>query len=201
MEPSSLYTQFANSGKLLDVEVEGVQILLPTSDKIAIGTKGLNGCTCVVILGSAIIMAHISPIPGRFSQLVNSKADLPKASHDHHESLLARIKSLHNDNLKHFPPKSTAWGIFSVGPDGSMKTVETQVRNALGTIGYNMNAEVYQEINPILFKSPKGEVVAYMRGNERLLFLEKRQIWPRMPEPKASPSKPQEPLVSAASPA
>jgi hypothetical protein len=180
MAAVSMFTQLQQAGHLLEVPMDGVQILLPESGKFAIGTEGLNGCTCVVIVGDAIILAHISPFPGSFSRL---PTDIPQASRDHHNDFLNRIRTLHKAYQKYFPTNTTAWGIFSTDKHGSMKPVEDQARTALKNIGYDMRLEKYQEIDVQLWKKPKGELVGVMRGRERLLFLERRQLWPERKQP------------------
>jgi hypothetical protein len=47
--------------EFIDVGMNDLGILLPGSEKKAIGTRNLNGCTAVVILGDALLVAHISP--------------------------------------------------------------------------------------------------------------------------------------------
>jgi hypothetical protein len=169
MATSSLYTHYENVGRLLKVHVDDVNILLPTTTG-AIGTKGLNGCTCVVILGTAIIMAHISPLPGKYSQLVKAKkTNIPQLGRDHHDRLMARVKQLYETHRQHFPPNTTAWGIFSLGSDGLIKSAEKQIRTSFAAMGHEMKIETYREMNPARVSPPKGEVVGCMKGDERLL--------------------------------
>ncbi|KAK6442247.1 hypothetical protein LTR95_001522 [Oleoguttula sp. CCFEE 5521] len=153
-------------------------LLLPGSDQTAIGTKGLNGCTCVVILGTAIILAHISPLPGSYDQWAGSDKDTTKASREHHDSALRNIARLVGNNAAHFPSSTTAWGIFSQSPEGPMRSVIAQVQTQLHLMGYGMRPAFYQEIAPKDATPPKGEVVSLHRYGVAELYLESRRLWP-----------------------
>jgi hypothetical protein len=64
MSNQSLFETLLNAGQLLEVAMNDVKVLLPTTGKRAIGTKELNGCSTVAILGSsAILLSHVSPLP------------------------------------------------------------------------------------------------------------------------------------------
>jgi hypothetical protein len=132
-----------------------------------------------VIVGRGIILAHVSPLPGNYSQLVKAKIDIPKLSRDHHDQFMAKIQELYKIHQAHFPAETTAWGIFSYGPEGSMKSVENQIRTSLKAMGHEMVTETYREMDATLVRPPKGEVVGCMKGDERLLFLESRLIHPK----------------------
>jgi len=76
-------------------------------------------------------------------------------------------------NAEHFPPSGTAWGVFSIGRDGSLENVIQQVRTHLANMGYTMRPAFYQEINPRTAQPPKGELVAFQQGGVPKLYLER----------------------------
>ena len=115
---STPFHHYSKYRQLLEVGVDDVKVLLPDSNEMAIGTRGLNGCTCVVILGPrAILLAHISPLPGRAADWERASEDARRrAGDDHHRRLLGTIETLVRQNARHFPSSDTAWGIFAVDP-------------------------------------------------------------------------------------
>ena len=56
------YEQLKGIGQILEVPMDRADFLLP-GRITAIGTRDLNGCSGVAILGQAIILAHIAPLP------------------------------------------------------------------------------------------------------------------------------------------
>lgn len=48
---NSIFTALSQKGQLVEVGVDDVNILVPSQRQAAIGTRHLNGCTCIVILG------------------------------------------------------------------------------------------------------------------------------------------------------
>lgn len=60
--PNTIFGYCEESKILVEVSGDDVQILLSNLRKRAIGTKYLNGCTCVVIFGSAIILGYVAPL-------------------------------------------------------------------------------------------------------------------------------------------
>lgn len=175
----SLYNYLKQCNQLLEVGVDDDNILLPTSGKRAIGTNGLNGCTCVVILGRSIILSHISPLPGTYQQLATSNRDIPQASHSHHENAISRVTELLRKHADEFPKSSTSWGIFAVSSEGHLKSVEDQVRNHLSLLGYSITAAFYQEIDPQSVNPLKGELVAVLnKSGSAELYLESAKLWP-----------------------
>ncbi|KAK4621692.1 hypothetical protein CLAFUW4_20055 [Fulvia fulva] len=57
----SLYNTCDAGNILISVDTDDVKILRPAADmpKRAIGTRHLNGCSCVVISGDVVLLAHI----------------------------------------------------------------------------------------------------------------------------------------------
>jgi len=181
MSGPSLFRRLREAEQLLEVGVDDVQLLSPGSNKRAIGTQGLNGCTCVVMLGTAILLAHIAPLPGSYEQWRSTDRDVRQASYDHHEDSLQNVA---RKNAHEFPTSSTAWGIFSQGPQGSMQTVIQQVQTHLSSIGYEIRPAFYHEINPERARAPKGELVSFHnRSGVAELWLESRKLWPKAEPP------------------
>ena len=185
MSGLSPFFHYRRERQLLEVGVDDVKVLLPESDKIAIGTQALNGCTCVVILGTtAILLAHISPLPGRSADWERvSEAARHRAGYDHHQNFLQTIENLVRQNARHFPPPDTAWGIFAVDPDQRpLQNVVQQIETHLTTIGFGFRKAFYKEIDPNDVKSPKGELVGVRRSSGPRLYLERSQLWPKPQE-------------------
>lgn len=84
------------------VPMDGVSILHYGSRKPYIGTRNLNGCTCVVIMSrSAIILPHIPPRPDMSSR------DL-YAGDRHFTAKVREIQNLFYANRNAFDAGSTA---------------------------------------------------------------------------------------------
>ena len=177
---ASLYSRLQSGNQLLEVGPDDLNILIHDlkSRTRAIGTKGLNGCTCVVILGmSAIILAHISPYPGDFD--ANTSQNIPQQSHQHHETSLAAVTSLMKRYLKHFPPSTTAWGVFASNEkSGTVQSIISQVRNCLRELSLDMKCAYYQEENINNIIPPKGELISFFKDSKPQLILERKQLWP-----------------------
>lgn len=180
---TSFYGEWPAKNETLEIGIDDVDILIRGTDSHfkAIGTKGLNACTCVVILGeSAIILAHISPYPGDFD--ANTSQDLPHLSYLHHESSLTTITNLMERHMEHFPPSTTAWGVFATNQEsGPMQSVIDQVRDSLGAVNVDMRSVLYQEadVQNILFR--KGEIVSsFTEDNKPQLILERAKLWPQI---------------------
>ena len=154
------------------------KLLLPGDQRVGIGTKGLNGYTCVVILGDGILLAHIAPLPGRYEQWTTTQKDVHQAGHKHHKRMLINVSDLVRDNARAFPTSTTAWGVFSYGANGSLQAVIRQVQRQLATMGYEMRPAFYQELNPTNVMPPEGELVGIRRAGVAELYLESRKLWP-----------------------
>ncbi|OCK74115.1 hypothetical protein K432DRAFT_211566, partial [Lepidopterella palustris CBS 459.81] len=174
MANQSLFSSLHIAGQLLEVRMDGVDIFLPSSGKRAIGTRGLNGCSCVVIMGStAIILAQ-----GRGTE-VDLTRDLSRESHEHHEEALTAVADLVRQHNGHFPPSTTAWGIFGWSQEeGHLRSVKDQVQTHLKDMGYEMNPAFYEQMDVRAIVPPKGELVGFIRNNVAELWLEKRRLWP-----------------------
>lgn len=180
MSAQSLYEHLHTVRALLEVAPDDMQILTSCCDKRAIGTRGLNDCTCVVILGSsAILLAHIILFPGASQQY--AQRDLNSESYDHHEGVLAGIVRAIEQRSGMFPVSATkAWGIFAFNKqDGFVRSVYQQVEKHLQVAGFNMKPAFYEEQAPVESSPPKGELVAFFnKSGDAELWLERRRLWP-----------------------
>lgn len=183
MQPLSLYAHIAADRQLVAVNVDQVQIFLPhLKTHRAIGTKHLNACTCVVVLGkTAIVLAHISPIPGRYNE---NLPDIPALSHNHHEQMLEQVAQLVRVNATHFPSVSTAWGVFAFERNGTVSTrpvqsIQQQVERHLRALGFQLRSVEYEQLAAQAVVPPKGELVAFFsRAGDAELYLERKRLWP-----------------------
>jgi hypothetical protein len=181
MSSLSLYASLLNAGQLLEVGMNEMKILLPNTGKRAIGTTELNGCSCVSILGrTAIILLHVSPLPP--NEQGDKSQTFHERSHGHHEAFLTSVTKILMENVSHFPPSSTAWGIFSRGRDsaGPVEAIVDQVQNHLHALGYTMNPAFYEVLDAKMITPPKGEVVSFFNKDKIAeLWLERTKLWPR----------------------
>ncbi|KAK0272327.1 hypothetical protein LTR35_012910 [Friedmanniomyces endolithicus] len=180
MSALSAFQTCLQGGILLEVAADDMNVLTSSSHgKHAIGTQALNGCTCVVILGeTAILLAHIQPYDGTFEQ--DTRRDIPKESHDHHEHALAAIAQAVRQHSDRFLAASTAWGIFACcKEDGFVQSIFRQVQSHLQAMGYNMRPVLYDEKPFLEIVPPKGEVIAYFNSSDEAeLWLEGGRLWP-----------------------
>lgn len=187
MSRLSLFRSLDEKDELVKVAVDDAQVLVPARGKRAIGTQGLNGCTCIVVLGQAVLLAHIAPLPDTFWQWQHSKEDIAKAGRDHLAGSLTQVGKLIRQHGDRFPTTSTVFGIFSLGSDGPMTFVINQSRAYFNAMGFDMRQSFYKEIAPETWSPPKGEVVAfYNRNGEAELYQETTKLWP--PQAQASSS-------------
>jgi len=193
----SPYQELRRNGQLLNVQEGETRIWLPSSKKKAIGTTGLNACQCVIILGRAIIMAHISILPGRFSQLQISNEDHSAKSREHRQEMLAQISRLLRDNRQYFPPSTTACGIYGDSAKDTMQHIYHEVQNTIRKMGYNLKGEFYEEVDTLAeTTSPKGEVLSFIRGGQAFLYLERTRLWPTNAPPSQNASHQSQPSSS-----
>ena len=189
MSSGSLFHTLREAGQLLEVGMNDVNLLLPGSGHMSIGTRGLNGCTCVVILGEAIILAYVSPLPGNIQQLTRSTQNLTQLSSEHHQRFLQAVTNLVRQNARWFPTSTTAWGVFACNEEGGLQSVFTQFRSHLATMGYEIRPAFYRNIDSRLVRSPKGELVGLRRAGVSELYLEREKLWPNSSSTLASSAR------------
>ncbi|KAK1050694.1 hypothetical protein LTR74_016975 [Friedmanniomyces endolithicus] len=105
------YVQLKNAGQLMEVEMETAKILLP-GGAIAIGTKDLNACSGIAILGEAIILAHIAPLPPHPLGTSQQRLIVQGEGEAHFETVMNMVQELYNTHKSRFPSQSTSWAIF-----------------------------------------------------------------------------------------
>ncbi|KAK0837921.1 hypothetical protein LTS02_017869 [Friedmanniomyces endolithicus] len=108
MADGSMFARLDDEEQILTVDMNEVAILEPDDDYVAIGTRDLNACSGVVIMGRGIIMAHISPYPTGRSDNGNSDG---LAGMRHFAELLAEVRDLHNQHSTLFSDDAVGWGI------------------------------------------------------------------------------------------
>ncbi|KAK5674002.1 hypothetical protein LTS10_013240 [Elasticomyces elasticus] len=91
--------------------MDEAKILLP-GGLAAIGTRDLNACSGIAILGRAMIMAHIAPLPPHDLGASQQREIEPGEGEAHFESLLLEVQTLYNTHISHFPNRTTTWAIF-----------------------------------------------------------------------------------------
>lgn len=186
MSQLSLFRTLDEAKQLVKVAVDDAQVLVPASGKRAIGTHGLNGCTCIVVMGHAILLAHISPLPGTFQQWQSAQEDVDKAGRTHLANGLEQVGKLIRQQGDRFPTTSTVFGIFSLGKRGPMTFVISQSQTFFNSMGFDMRRSFYREIESETWSPPKGEVVAfYNRNGDTELYQEATKLWPQQ-APKSS---------------
>nr|POF16683.1 hypothetical protein CFP56_71324 [Quercus suber] len=103
------FTQLERQGLIREVQMNDVQVQLPDG---VIGTQNLNGCTAIAVLGRAIILAHIVPLPPHpLGASPNRKVEAGEGD-DHFTRCLDAVRRLYDHNRELFPSRTTAWGIF-----------------------------------------------------------------------------------------
>jgi len=161
MSSLSFFRKLREAEQLVEGGVDDVQVSSPGLNKRAIGIQGLNGCTCVVMLGTAVLLARIAPLPGSYEQRRSTNRDVRQASRDHYENSLQNVTRLVRQHAHDFPTSGTASGIFSQGPQGSMQDVIQQIQRHLSSMVYEMRPAFYQETNPEAARAPNGETVSF----------------------------------------
>lgn len=157
--PFQMYHRFSR-GKFIEVGMNDLGILLPGSGKTAIGTRDLNGCTAIVILGDAILVAHISP-----------PEDLGPAGQDHLERHLSGITNLFTRHRNYFPEHTTTWGFFGAfdGKNPTSGVVET-VTTHLSRDGLLVQPIIYKVARAGTRGLAAGELIAVIRSNAIELY-------------------------------
>ncbi|EME39174.1 hypothetical protein DOTSEDRAFT_38410 [Dothistroma septosporum NZE10] len=174
----SLYDQCEAGRILISVGADDVKILRSTdAPKRAIGTRHLNGCSCVVISGNAVLLAHIQPLPGKAQDWAETTLEQRRTSSiAHHNDLLSRVTELLQRHNSEFPASTTTWAILANDPDGTLNDIVQLFRNFLSTKGYELKQAHYEQANVRGFPpKPKGELVV-LRGKNEGIYLEHRLL-------------------------
>jgi hypothetical protein len=134
-------------------------ILLPGSGKTAIGTQDLNGCTAIVILGDAILVAHISP-----------PTDPWPAGQDHLERHMSGITNFLTRHRNYFPEHTTTWGFFGAIDGNPTPGVVETVTTHLSRDGLLVQPRIYKAAPGGSRGLAAGELIAAFRSNAIELY-------------------------------
>lgn len=182
-QPASLYNACLGQGILTQVGVDDVQILRAPSPgtQRAIGTAGLNGCSCLIVSGAAVILGHVSPIPGSTEDWQGTtRAQQDTASLEHHRRFLRRITQLYYQHQNEFPISTTAWGVFSRGELPVMEHVASLFRAHLRDLGHEMQDSYYKDVEVRPGQPgpppPHGELVVIRGGGRDGIWLDRQNL-------------------------
>lgn len=182
MSASTPFQHLEETNQLLEVDVDDLKVWLPDLQKRGIGTRGLNGCTCIVLLGEeAILMAHVSPISAGYQKGVPVPNQIiAQTSIEHHDFWLTKVAEKVKEHAEKFPASTTAWGIFSINSEGFfVEGIFQQVKDQLAKMGFSMIPEFYHMVLSSVEHPAKGEAVAFFRNGVAELYLEDRKLWPQ----------------------
>jgi hypothetical protein len=166
----SLYHGFLQRRALVPVGMNDLGMLSRAQPQQAIGTQYLNGCTCVIILGLSVILAHIAPF-----DIDDSKFRV------HHDGFLEQIHALVRANPEEFPPESTTGiGLLAIDNTGWIAAVKHQIEERLCSMGFDTVMSFYAQDSVDTIVSPKGELVIYRDDHDQWrAAVERTFIWPR----------------------
>ncbi|EME46948.1 hypothetical protein DOTSEDRAFT_22950 [Dothistroma septosporum NZE10] len=175
------FNRLRRRSHFIEVQINDEAILLPDSGQSAIGTGNLNGCSSIVIIGTAIILSHVAPSePG------------VAASMEHHEKALARIDDLFDQHRDQFPPATTMWGVFAKIQGEAMEDIVKQVDNHFTNKGIPMRQAFYEAAEYELRTAPgAGQLVVHVNESGTSVYLENRRL-----EFKGQPKRKPAPLAS-----
>ncbi|KAK1082678.1 hypothetical protein LTR48_006828 [Friedmanniomyces endolithicus] len=165
------FTALSTAGKLLEVNMNDVGILLP-QDRVrtSIGTQRLNGCTAIVVLGQAIIIAHIAPLPPGSS---TTRPPSVTAGDRHFNQMMDDVQTLLMINRAYFPPRTTAWGIFGKFEGSSMKEKEDITTQRFAALGLTSRHIYYNvQLAQTRTKAAAGEVAVVRNDQVAALYVE-----------------------------
>lgn len=174
MAQQSQFARYKGARRLLVVEMNEAQILKPDNQAFnAIGTKDLNACVCIVILGQAIIMAHCSVYPPG-AQDDRLDVDIDNTTNSAFLSgVLRQVRQLYDQNLQYFPQGSASWGIFARFKSGREPSVLQNTKRVTAEWFLNWGlpyTPAYYDVEPIAnrdeWKPGHGTVVAVFRKLE-----------------------------------
>ena len=157
---------------MLEVKMDEVKILYPDDNRKAIGTRNLNGCSCLVVMGRAyndgIVMAHIGPFTlpgggGGSSSAGSSKEDAVSRGDKHFMKLFRQVANaiLQSQKCKQFLAP-IAWGIFGRFDDEvPLAHLRERAKRAFKDLGIKATYSTYEVLLPGATRLPeKGTVFA-----------------------------------------
>lgn len=173
----SRFHQLRRAGKLLEVLMNDALILLPGSAVAAIGTQNLNGCTAIVVLGRAIILGHIAPLPPVPEGSSAKRAVRPDEGDAHFHKLMDKIRDLYTGHRSHFPDQTTAWGIFGLLDGRTMREKEAIAIQRFGAMGLP-HKHIYYEVQKASLRTnpAAGQAFGILSEASSWLYVEDKPI-------------------------
>lgn len=168
------YIQLKDAGHLLEVEMDTVKILLP-GGPIAIGTKNLNSCSGLVVLGEqAIILAHIAPLPPHPLGASSQRPVVPGEGEAHFKNMLNKVHGLYNIHKSRFPAQTTSWAIFGrFEAKIAMPEKLEMAKHYFASLGLPMKCAQYDIAKASDRTNPAaGTVIGVLQNRKAYLYVE-----------------------------
>ncbi len=152
-------------------------ILLPGSGGAAIGTQNLNGCTAIVVLGRAIILGHVAPLPPVPEGSSGKRVVRPDEGDNHFHNLMDKIRDLYTRHQSHFPDQTTAWGIFGLLDGRTMREKEAIAIQRFGAMGLP-HKHIYYEVQQASLRAnpAAGQAFGLLSEGSSWLYIEDKPI-------------------------
>lgn len=171
--PANRFVQLQKAGHLLEVSMDAADILLP-GGRLAIGTRNLNSCSGIVILGEAIILAHIAPLPPHPLGAASSRLLRPGEGEVHFNNVFDVVERLYNEHRNLFPDRTTSWAIFgSLGGNIAMPAKLAIAKDRFSAMGLPMRFAAYEVAEPSERKNPAaGTIIGVLQNRKTYLYVE-----------------------------
>lgn len=171
------FRQLQQAGQLLEVKMDTAAILLP-GNLNSIGTQNLNGCTGIAVLGQALILAHIAPLPPHPLGTSSNRVIGADEGDKHFERLVDEVKSLFESNKRLFPARTTAWGIFGrFRGDVAMPEKVKIAEQRFSKLGLPLKPAFYDvQIASLRADPAAGTVIGLIREGKSYLFVEDKLL-------------------------
>lgn len=170
------FQQLQDIGQLVEVKMDSAAILLP-GKPIAIGTQNLNGYTGIAVLGRAIILAHIAPLPPHLLGASSSREIHPDEGDKHFERLVDAVQTLHKNNSSLFPAQTSVWGNFGRFRDEVAMPDKVEIaKQRFSKLGLPMKPAFYDVQAASLHASSAGTVVGFIKDGKTHLLVEDKPV-------------------------
>lgn len=188
MDKGSLYHRLNDKDALLSVFKDQVNILRPNDPCSAIGTYDLNGCSCLLVLGtapgSAIVVARITFLgdsPADESDMSSRDPKFVSANDEHFMSLVRRLVSftMSYPDLFQLP---VVCGIFGQCRDRPvLEQLRDRTRRVCNHLGIEMHSFHYTTTDMHDAKQSSGQstvVVVRHQAKNPELYIGNLLAWP-----------------------
>ena len=179
-EPRNNFERAAKARQLLEVPMNQCKTLMPDDPLKFIGTQDLNGCTAVVILGKAIMLSHIAPLPpaSKGADTDPQRKIGPTESPDFFTSMLRSMIAYVELNGDLFPKRTTGWGIYAVINNEDALPEREEIAERLFTAaGLPSKPLFYMTTTAVARRGPaSGTVIAGKKGEATALWVEDKPI-------------------------